>query len=416
MRKMLAVAALAALGAGTAVGPAAADQPAPGALVRPEQRSLRVATYNVSLNRPAAGELAADLAAAEPDPQAQALAQVLQTARPDVVLLNEFDYDAAGESVDLFRERYLEVPQHGAAPITYPYAYAAPVNTGEPSGLDLDNDGAVGGPGDAFGFGEFPGQYGMVVLSRYPIATDEVRTFQGFRWRDMPGALLPDDPATDAPADWFSPEELAAVRLSSKSHWDVPVQVGRSTVHVLAAHPTPPTFDGAEDRNGRRNHDEIRFWADYVTGGRTARYIYDDQGGTGGLDRGERFVVLGDLNADPVDGDSYPGAVDQVLEHRLLRDPSPTSVGAVEAAAEQGRANVVHDGDPALDTADFTDDPGPGNLRVDYVLPSRGLPVRDAGVFWPAADQPGSELTGQYPFPTSDHRMVWVDLHVPGLR
>ena len=23
------------------------------------------------------------------------------------------------------------------------------------------------------------------------------------------------------------------------------------------------------------------------------------------------------------------------------------------------------------------------NLRADYVLPSRGLPLRDAGVFWP---------------------------------
>ena len=63
-------------------------------------------------------------------------------------------------------------------------------------------------------------------------------------------------------------EELEVVRLSSKSHWDVPVKVGGHTVHVLASHPTPPTFDGEEDRNGRRNHDEIRFWADYVSPGK----------------------------------------------------------------------------------------------------------------------------------------------------
>src|SRR3546814_10697303 len=99
----------------------------------------------------------------------------------------------------------------------------------------------------------------MAILSKHPIQTDQVRTFQHFLWRDMPGALLPDDPDTAAPADWYSPEELAVLPLSSKSHRDVPVRVGGHTVHVLASHPTPPTFDGAEDRNGRRNPDEIRF-------------------------------------------------------------------------------------------------------------------------------------------------------------
>ena len=93
----------------------------------------------------------------------------------------------------------------------------------------------------------------------------------------MPGALLPDHPATSAPADWYSPPELAAFRLSSKSHWDVPIKVGGLRVHVLAAHPTPPVFDdppafpAGVDFNGRRNHDEIRFWADYVTAATTPR-------------------------------------------------------------------------------------------------------------------------------------------------
>ena len=79
-----------------------------------------------------------------------------------------------------------------------------PSNTGIPSGFDLDNDGTVGGPDDAFGFGDFPGQYGMVVLSRFPIVDDEVRTFQNLLWASMPGARLPDDPATPEPADWYS--------------------------------------------------------------------------------------------------------------------------------------------------------------------------------------------------------------------
>ena len=143
------------------------------------------------------------------------------------------------------------------APLEYGYSFLAESNTGIPSGFDFDHDGRIGGGGDALGFGEFPGQYAMVVLSRFPIDTKRVRTFRKFLWRDMPGALLP--------RSWYSPAQLAVLPLSSKSHWDVPVRIGRVTLHLLASHPTPPAFDGAEDRNGRRNHDEIRFWNDYLT-------------------------------------------------------------------------------------------------------------------------------------------------------
>src|SRR5690606_18600080 len=144
--------------------------------------------------------------------------------------------------------------QGGAQPIDYPYAYVAPSNTGVPSGFDLNDDGTVGGGDDAFGFGDFEGQYGMVVLSRYPIDTRGVRTFQHFLWKDMPGALLPDDPATPEPADWNSPEILKTLRLSSQSHWVIHILVGTRVVHVLAAHPTPTSFDGPVDRNGTSNH------------------------------------------------------------------------------------------------------------------------------------------------------------------
>ena len=393
-----AVVAVLALGAtGAAAAPAAAHPD------RESRSNLRVATYNVSLNRTAQGGLAADLAAGT-NAQARALAEVIQTTAPDVVLLNEFDYDETGESADLFRQNYLEVPQGGQDAIEYPYAYSAPVNTGVFSEFDLNNDGTVGGPDDAWGFGAFPGQYGMLVLSKYPIAEDEVRTFQNFRWQDMPGNVIP--------AGWYTEEELASFPLSSKSHWDVPIEVGKQTLHVLAAHPTPPTFDTEEDRNGRRNHDEIRFWADYV---RNADYIYDDEGVDGGLKRGERFVIVGDYNADPEDGDSFDDAIWQLLGSKRIEDPLPASAGGVEAAAIQGGANASHEGDPAYDTADFADT-APGNLRADYVLPSRNLKVVDSGVFWPRLGEPGSELTGTFPFPTSDHRLVWVDLRVPGAK
>lgn len=268
----------------------------------------------------------------------------------------------------------------------------------------------MGGPDDALGFGFFPGQYAMVLYSKYPILTEQVRTFQNFLWADMPGALLPTVPGSDE--GWYSDEALEVLPLSSKTHADVPVDVAGSTLHVLAAHPTPPSFDGEEQRNQRRNSDEIRLWADYVEG--NAEYLYDDNGATGGLAGHAEFVILGDYNADPHDGDSWPGAIHQLLDSPRIVDPLPASEGAVEAAELQGGANVDHVGDPRHDTADFSDDPAPGNLRVDYALPSAGLEVLDSGVFWPTRDDELFHLTGEYPFPTSDHRLVWVDLAVAG--
>jgi endonuclease/exonuclease/phosphatase family metal-dependent hydrolase len=410
----------AAVAAATLIGATAVMAAAAPAAAAPPQHhgptEVRVATFNLSLNRNAEGDLVRDLSTGS-NAQARTVAEIIQHANPDIVLLNEFDYVEGGLAADLFRDNYLEVPQGTGEAVEYPYAFVAPSNTGVPTGFDLNNNGVVGTPGtqaggdDSFGFGLFPGQYGMVVLSKYPILDDEARTFQHFLWKDMPGALLPDDPTTAAPADWYSPEELDVFRLSSKSHWDVPVDVNGSTVHVLAAHPTPPTFDGPEDRNGTRNHDEIRFWADYVTPGKASRYIRDDEGVTGGLKPGESFVILGDQNADPVDGDSTQHAIDQLLDHPRITDPLPTSAGGPEAALLQGGANLTHVGDPAYDTADFADT-APGNLRADYVLPSRDLKVLDAGVFWPVQADPLSALTGTFPFPSSDHRLVWVDLRV----
>jgi hypothetical protein len=370
---------------------------------------VRFATFNASLNRTVEGELIADLSTPA-DVQAQTVAEIIQRVRPDVLLINEFDFDAQGTAAQLFQQNYLSVAHNGADPISYPYRFVAPANTGVPSGFDLDNNGTVGGGNDAFGFGAFPGQFGMAVYSRYPIEAKQARTFQNFLWQDMPGALLPDNPATPAPADWYSPDELDVFRLSSKSHWDLPVRIDDQVVHLLASHPTPPVFDGPEDRNGTRNFDEIRFWADYITGGPTSRYIYDDNGRVGGLPRGASFVIVGDQNSDPLDGDSIPGAAQQLLEHpRVNVTVTPDSEGAVEQSALQGGANLTHRSDPRFDTADFADT-APGNLRADYVLPSSQLLIEDAGVFWPLADDPLFRLVGTFPFPSSDHRLVWVDV------
>ena len=360
---------------------------------------VRFATFNVAMNRPQPGALLAELRGGG-SAQAKQIAEIVQRAQIDVLLLCELDRDEAAATAEELAKEYFAKAQNGQQPIDFGYCYCAPVNTGEPSGLDLDHDGRTDGPGDAFGFGAFPGQYGMALLSCHPILKDSVRTFRMLRWSAVPGALRPEQ--------YYSDEAWAKLRLSSKSHWDVPLGVGRFVIHALCSHPTPPVFDGKEDRNGCRNHDEIRFWVDYLTPDK-ASWITDDAGHAGGLGEGERFVILGDLNCDPADGDARRDALTALLAHPRVQDPQPRSTGAAEESKRQWGANATHLGD-ATDTADFEDEPGkgPGNLRVDYVLPARLLTVARCGVFWPRAHEAGAGLVA-----ASDHRLVWVDIEVP---
>ncbi|MDZ8053280.1 MAG: phytase [Aulosira sp. ZfuVER01] len=385
----------------------------------PTTKTIRFSQFNASLNRNADGELITYLSTPN-NAQAKAVAEIIQRNNPDILLVNEFDYVQKNplQAVQLFQQNYLAISQNGATPVNYPYFYIAPSNTGIASGFDLNNDGKVvttpGASGygdDAFGFGNFPGQYGMLLLSKYPIDTVNVRTFQNFLWKDMPESLLSTISTLNSNTSWYSAEEQNALRLSSKSHWDVPIKVNGETIHVLVSHPTPPTFDGTEDRNGKRNHDEIRFWADYITPGK-GDYIYDDAGKKGGIAAGSSFVIMGDQNADPVDGDSYDNAIRQLLQNPGINtNVIPTSPGAPQQAALQGGANASQKGNPYFDTADFADT-APGNLRTDYVLPSADLTISNSAVFWPVNDDSTFPLVGTFPFPSSDHRLVFADVEV----
>ncbi|MFZ4434744.1 MAG: endonuclease/exonuclease/phosphatase family protein [Microthrixaceae bacterium] len=361
---------------------------------------VRVATWNVSMYRSAQGALADDLATGD-DPQALLIAQVLAEVRPDVLLLNEIDHDPAGRPVDLLADRYL-----APAGLKLRHRLSPPVNTGVPSGLDLNGDGTIAAPpgsreaaGDCWGYGVYPGQYGLAVLSRFPLG--EARTFRKLLWASMPDNQLQGEPAL------YPPDVAAQVRLSSKTHLDVRIDVGPG-IHLLASHPTPPVFDGPEDRNGRRNHDELRLWSDYVTG---QGWMTDDAGRTGGLEDGP-FVIVGDQNNDPFDGDGRHDAVLGLIA-AAGRQPldGPTSLGAPESAALAPEANGAHAGPAAMDTIAID---SIGNLRLDYALPSADLQVLGQGVYWPTHDDPRFEAVGdKSPFPVSDHRLVWVDVVVP---
>ena len=367
--------------------------------------TLRVATFNASMFRDAPGALLAALKRGD-DAQIAAVAQIIQSQRPDVLLLNEFDWDAEGRAAELFRAETLTSPAApGLEPIEYAYVYVIETNTGLHSGADLDKNGRIiDVPGsrdygnDAFGYGTFHGQYGMILLSMYPILTERARTFRELLWKDLPGTLIP--------AEWYTPEAFEVMRLSSKNHVDVPIEVTPHLLHLLVSHPTPPAFDGDEDRNGKRNHDEIRFWVDYLTPKRGAS-LTDDAGVQGGLPPEASFVILGDLNSDPKDGDSLSGAIQSLLAHERVQDPRPQSRGAASKSQRDGEVNEAHRGEAALDTADFSDR-SVGNLRVDYALPSSNISIRDAGVVWPAVGEALEEAAHK----ASDHHMVWIDLEL----
>jgi len=380
------------------------SQPKAGSVVVKQPNTVRIATFNASLNRAKLGQLADDLSS-DSNSQAKKIAEIIQRTRPDILALQEFDFDAAGRSVSGFLKNYLAVSQNGADPIDYGHVYQPTVNTGRPTGLDLNRDGTTNSPSDAHGYGQFEGQYGFVILSKHPIEMKSIRTFQSFLWTQMPNAKLP---MLDATTPYYNKAALNTLRLSSKNHVDATVLVGPSRIHLLVSHPTPPVFDGPENRNGLRNHDEIRFWSDYITASRS-QYIVDDNGMRGGMALYEKFVVLGDLNADPVDGDGIQSGILDLLGHKRVHKETAQGrlVPSSRGGATQDSKAKTQKGNPAYDTASW-------GLRVDYVLPSAGLSVERSGVFWPELGAPHRALVsgsdGQRQ--PSDHRLVWVDIRI----
>ncbi|QCU76874.1 endonuclease/exonuclease/phosphatase family protein [Citricoccus sp. SGAir0253] len=353
---------------------------------------LRVATFSAGLSRSVPGRLAEEVSAPGSE-RAERVAETVQRAAPDVVLLTDVDVDGGDEAARDFRTNYLAVGTGGQEGIDYPYVYTAEVNNGVDTGADLDDDGVIGGTGDSFGPGEFAGQHGMVLYSRYPLDTGSIRTFRDLRWDEMPYNALPEDDYTEL--------ERSVLRLSSTAHWDIPVRVGGRTVHVLASQPVDPA---SGESSAARHHDEMRFWSDYVTG--RGDYITDDAGRSGGLARDSDFVLagtFGDRTGTALDED-HPSAIRALLDAEVIRDPEPESAGA--RAADRDEATATHavrdgEGELVLD-------------RTDFVLPSASLSTSASGVFWPLPGQLGSHLT-----PTggdadraglSEHRLVWADV------
>ncbi len=356
------------------MAPAAFALAAPAAFAK----DITIATYDVGLTRSGPGITLQHLTRGD-DPQVEAEIAVIAHLDADVLLLTGIDYDYDGAALAALQKRL------GAVQVVYPDALALQPNTGIPTWLDLNHDGLLSGPRDAQAYGRFAGQDGMAILSRLPIDRAQIVNLTELLWKDLPGAHLP--------PDMTSPETLLQ-RLSTSGHYVVPVTyaAGRSLkLMVWAA--TPPMFDGPEDRNGRRNADEAALWLHLLAGdlpqGPDATYPPP----------AAPYVLMGEPNTDPADGDGRHEALQALLSSPHLQDPQPKGTS--------GHIDAGQHGDPALDTALVGKTPI--GLRLDVILPSIDITVRQAGVMWPADSDPFAATLAL----ASPHRPVWAKLTLP---
>jgi hypothetical protein len=340
------------------------------ALVAPAAaETLRVAVWNVELTRDGPGLLLRDIG--RDDPQVAAAVAGIAALDADILLLTGVDWDLDLRALNALADRA------AAAGKRYPLRLALRPNRGVQTGLDLDGDGRIGGPGDAQGWGRFAGEGGMALLSTLPLAA-EPTDLSAFLWRDLPGARLPPE---------WTPEAAALQRLSTTGHWIVPLQTSAGRLSLLAFHATPPVFDGPEDRNGNRNHDETALWLRLLDGALPVAAPEPP------------FVLLGTANLDPADGEGQREAIAVLLADPRLQDLAPK--GLHDRPQDSGQT-----GDPALDTALFE---GLGALRTELLLPSAGLAVTASGVLWPPDSDPLAATLAA----ASRHRPVWADLALP---
>ncbi|WP_458791740.1 endonuclease/exonuclease/phosphatase family protein [Yoonia sp. MH D7] len=338
--------------------------------------TLRIATFAAPLSRDGPGVLLRDIRKGE-DAQINAIAEVVATVAPDVIVLTDFDYDLDGLALSAAKDLFARKG------VLFAHRFSALPNTGMQTGLDMEGDGRTGDARDGQGYGRFSGDGGLDVLSRFPIDIANVTDFSALLWRDLRDAELPEKDGKSFPS--LEVEEIQ--RLSTSSHWIVPIlPTSGVPFDIFAWSATPPVFDGPEDKNGLRNRDELRLWETVIEDGRDLP-----------------FFVVGNANLDPFDGDGLIGAMLNFLRRAEIQDPAPQSLGALFAA------DPTHKGPAQMDTADWPQD-GPGNLRVSYVLPSVDWKVTDSGVFWPAPDDPQAALLGGDGMAAGAHHLVWVDV------
>ena len=304
---------------------------------QPRRDPIRFATFNASLNRSAPAELTRLICKRPRRRPTNDSAQLRRGARDR---RDQRPRRAADQRVRHRRRRRHRRPVAMFAALAgYHYFFTAPSNTGVPAGFDLNNNGMVGGATThRIRRVSRPVRHGRVL--EVPDRPDAVRTFQPFLGRTCPAHCCR---PTRRLESWYSPDELAVFPLSSKSHWDVPIDVGRQDVstsssvirpHPCSMEPRTATAPATSTRSasGRTTSSRARRGTSTTT--RAARWSWS---------RARRSSLPATRTPTRSTAIRCPGAIQQLLDHPRVNDRSlRAATGAVEATVLQGGANAAH--------------------------------------------------------------------------
>lgn len=363
-------------------------------------RTIRLGHYNIK-------ELSTNKLLDNNDGQANAAAEILARFDADILEINEIQYDIAG------------VPNRGlpgAAGSPAPGDFADDAQNGQRladrihaadnSVTYTDTLMLLGNSGFYFegddmdvwsytlrGWGEWEGRFATAVLSKYPILRDQVRVIADFEWENLPDnkiAQMHEENGMTLPPHF---------PLFEKSLNIVPIDVDGVTLYLVLLHPTasPASFDPI---NPYRNFDELRALDLFLRG---------ELPGVEPLPEGALFVVSGDLNADPNDGDGIEGAVDAVVNNPSLIKSYPRGAGSRGYYAQ---FNTFLGGCGNDDGETVSDPTTRFQMQLDYQLPSvtLGAPLRHE-MFFP--DYQTEREDFDLACYGSDHRFLWMDV-APG--
>lgn len=363
-----------------------------------ERAGLRIAQFNIR-------ELSTAKLLDPKSTQVKAATEVIARFRSDILCLNEIQYDLAGvPDAGLPGDPGQPLPEAfaidgdpagNANRLASRIAEVAPDLAYDHTALFLGNSGVAfaGDTDDELfqmrGFGEFPGRFNTAVLSRLPIRFDQIRVISDFPWRALPGNRIAE---MEAALGITVPDDFP---LFEKGLHIVPVELeDGDLLHLVLLHPVSSGFN---DLNPFRNADELAALAMFLSG-----ELPDVEP----LPEDALFVVIGDLNSDPEDGES-PGSVEPVFGHERVVAHFPVGDGG-EAGTNPEHNTFLsgcgREGQPIV-----TNPKSKLQLQLDYLLPSvtLGKPLA-SGVFWPHHKKAADDYA--LACRASDHRYVFIDV------
>jgi len=320
------------------------------------------------------------------DEKARAAASIIRAHAPDILSIDEIQYDypdtpdpglpGTGLNARRFADTFL-------ADLGYRYDWMTPGNAGVRSGFEA--------PYETIGFARFPGEYGTALLSRFPIRAAEAVSFRRFLWRDLPENRLAD--LNESLRARGKPPVPDGFPLFDKDVSDVPVEIDGRMIHVIVAHTAPPVY---ERHNVARNADHLRFLDTFVAGRPLP--------GIRPLDPEAPFVLIGDLNCDPEDGEGDAEAIRRLIENPRILAFFPEGSGS--RGANPRRNTFLAGGGVPNPPLDFN----VLQLQLDYILPSKHFANPRGLVHWPdVRSQKDALMVARR---ASDHFFLMVEVEI----